>query len=45
MGTGGSFPRKTGWDVKLTTHLYTVPMLRMVELYLHSFIRLHGVVA
>jgi len=31
--------------VKLTTNLHLVKMLRMrVELYLHSTIRLHGVV-
>jgi hypothetical protein len=30
-------------SVKLTTHLHLVPRLRMVELYLHSLIRLHGV--
>jgi hypothetical protein len=30
--------------VKLATHLRLVPMVRMVELYLHSPIRLHRVV-
>jgi hypothetical protein len=30
--------------VKLTTHLHLVPRSRMVELYLHSPICLHGVV-
>jgi hypothetical protein len=42
MGTGGSFPgSKAAGGVKLTTHLHLVPM---VELYLQSPIRLHGVV-
>jgi hypothetical protein len=31
-------------DAKLTTHLLLVPRSRMVELYLHSPIRLHGLV-
>jgi hypothetical protein len=31
-------------DVKLTTHLPLVPTSRVVELPLHSSIRLHGVV-
>jgi hypothetical protein len=30
--------------VKLTTHLHLVPKIRMVELYLHSYILLRGVV-
>jgi hypothetical protein len=30
--------------VKLITHLYIVPRSRMVELYLHSPLCLHGVV-
>jgi hypothetical protein len=30
--------------VKAITHLHLMPRLRMVELYLHSLIRLHGVV-
>jgi hypothetical protein len=30
-------------SVKLSTHLDLVPRLRMVELYLHTPIRLHGV--
>jgi hypothetical protein len=34
----------SAWGVKLTTHLHLVPRSRMVELYLHSPIRLHGVV-
>jgi hypothetical protein len=29
--------------VKLASHLNLVPRLRMLELYLHSLIRLHGV--
>jgi hypothetical protein len=46
MGTGGGlFPRgKSGEVVKLTTHLNLVTISRMVELNLHSDIRLHGVV-
>jgi hypothetical protein len=39
------FPRRySGRVVQLTTHLYLVPMSRMVELYLHSPACLHGVV-
>jgi hypothetical protein len=45
MCTGGSFPRRqSGRGVKLTTHLYLVPRSRMLELYLHSPICLHGIV-
>jgi hypothetical protein len=33
-----------GRRAKLTTHLHLVPRSRMVELYLHFLIRLHGVV-
>jgi hypothetical protein len=43
MGTGGSFPGGGGLkqpDMKLTTHFRS----RMVELCLHSFVPLHGVV-
>jgi hypothetical protein len=41
----GLFPREiSGRGVKLTTHLHLVPRLRMVELYLHSPIRLYGMV-
>jgi hypothetical protein len=36
--------RKSGWGVKLTTHLHLAPRSKMVKLYLHSPIRLHGVV-
>jgi hypothetical protein len=34
------------WDesVKLTTHLHVVPRSRMMKLYLHSHICLHGIV-
>jgi hypothetical protein len=44
-GYRGLFP----WDyssrgVKLTTHLHLVPKSRMVELYFHSPICLHGIV-
>jgi hypothetical protein len=35
---------KSGRGSKLTTHLLLVPRSRMVELYLHSLIRLHGIV-
>jgi hypothetical protein len=45
MDTGGSFPG--GWYgrfVTQTAHLHLVPRSRMVELYLHSPRRLHGVV-
>jgi hypothetical protein len=35
---------KVARDVKLTTHLHVVPRSRMVKVYLHSAIRLHGVV-
>jgi hypothetical protein len=31
------------WGMKLTTQLYPVQRLRMVHLYLHSHIHLHGV--
>jgi hypothetical protein len=41
--TGGSFPGgKAAGAVKLTTHLRLVPRSRIVELYLDSPIRLHG---
>jgi hypothetical protein len=35
---------KWGTGVKLTTHLHLVLRVRTLELYLHSPIRLHGVV-
>jgi hypothetical protein len=35
---------KAAGGVKLTTHLHLVLRLRMVELYLHSAISLHGLV-
>jgi hypothetical protein len=41
------YPTGTGAlssGVKLTIHLHLVPRSRKVELYLHSTIRLHGVV-
>jgi hypothetical protein len=45
MGTRGAFSeRQSGLGVKLITHLTLVPRSRMVELYLHFPIRLHGVV-
>jgi hypothetical protein len=37
------FPQ-SGWGLNLTTHLHLVLRLRMVELYLHSPVCLHGVV-
>jgi hypothetical protein len=43
MSTRGSFPGGKRPDVKLTTHLHLVPRSKTVELYLHSLIRLHGV--
>jgi hypothetical protein len=44
-GHRGLFPRgKSDRGVKLTIHLHPVPKSRIVELYLHSLIRLHGVV-
>jgi hypothetical protein len=44
MSTGVSFSGESGWGVKLTTHLHLVPRSIKVELWLHSPIRLHGVV-
>jgi hypothetical protein len=44
MGTGDSSPRVKRRDVKLTTHLELVPRSKNVDLYVHSPIRLHGVV-
>jgi hypothetical protein len=45
MGIGGSFQgTKAAQGVKLTTYLCLVPRSRMVELYIHFPIRLHGVV-
>jgi hypothetical protein len=47
MGTGSFFSgdkRGLGVGVNLTTHLHIVPRSKMVELYLHSAIRLHEVV-
>jgi hypothetical protein len=45
VGTAGSFPRgKNGRGVKLTTYLHLVPKVRIVGLYLHSPICLHGIV-
>jgi hypothetical protein len=41
----GLFPRGySGRGVKLTTHIHLVPSSRKVELYLHSLLRLHGIV-
>jgi hypothetical protein len=45
MGTGGCFSGvKSGRVVKLTTHIYLAPRLKMVELYLRSLIGLHRLV-
>jgi hypothetical protein len=42
-GAASSFPGgKAVGDVELTTDLHLVPRSRMEELYLHSPIRLHG---
>jgi hypothetical protein len=41
---GAVYPGIKRQGVKLTTLLHLVPMLRMVELYLHSPIHFHGVV-
>jgi hypothetical protein len=44
-GYGGLLSRRySGQDMNLTTHFHVVPRSRMVEIYLHSLIRLHGVV-
>jgi hypothetical protein len=37
-------PGLSDMSVKLTAHFHLVPRLRMVELYIHFPIRLHGVV-
>jgi hypothetical protein len=45
FGTRGSSPAfKSGRCVKLTAHLHVMPRWRMVELYLHSPIRLSSIV-
>jgi hypothetical protein len=36
------FPEESGRNVKVTTHIYLVPRLRIVEFYLHSLICLEG---
>jgi hypothetical protein len=42
-GYRGRFPREqSGRSVKLTTHLHLVPRSRMVAVYLHSPVCLHG---
>jgi hypothetical protein len=44
-GYRGLFPRReNGRGVRLTIHLQLVPRSRKCELYIHSPIRLHGVV-
>jgi hypothetical protein len=41
--SNGLFPQgKSGRGMKLTTYLYPMPGPRMVELYIHSPICLHG---
>jgi hypothetical protein len=41
----GALSLRVKWQVlNLITHLYLVPRSRMVELYLHSLICLHGIV-
>jgi hypothetical protein len=45
MGTGGLYPRiSSGRSVKLAIHLYLVPRLKMVEIYLHCFMHFYGMV-
>jgi hypothetical protein len=45
LGAEGSFPEgKSAKGVKLTTRHHLVPRLRVVELYIHSPILLHGLV-
>jgi hypothetical protein len=45
MGNWAKFPEgKVEGGVKLTIHLYLLPRSRMMELYLHSPVRLHGTV-
>jgi hypothetical protein len=44
VGAGAHSPGVSGRGMKLTIHLHLEPRTRMVELYLHSLIRLHGVV-
>jgi hypothetical protein len=45
IGYRGLFPHGWGgWGVKLTAHLHPVPRSKLVELYLNSPIRLHGLV-
>jgi hypothetical protein len=44
MGTGVVSPEISGRDVKLITYIHLKPTSRIVELYFHSLIRLHGVV-
>jgi hypothetical protein len=44
IGAGAYSPGLKSRSVKLTTHSHIVQRLRMVELYLHSPICIHGVV-
>jgi hypothetical protein len=44
LDTEGSFLGGKATGMKVTTHLHLVLRSRIVELYLHSLIRLHGVV-
>jgi hypothetical protein len=42
---GGLFPQEqTDRNVKLTSHLHLASKARKVDLYLHSPVRLHGIV-
>jgi hypothetical protein len=44
MLTRGLFPQVSSDEgLKLTIHLHKMPMSRMMELFLHSPIRLHGI--
>jgi hypothetical protein len=44
VGTRASFQKLSGRGMKLTTHLHLVPRSRILEQYLDSPMRLHGVV-
>jgi hypothetical protein len=43
MGIGGCFPGYSSSGIQLATHLQLLLGLRMVALYLHSSIHLHGI--
>jgi hypothetical protein len=40
----GSEAHQASYPMGMITHLYLVPKPKMVELYLHSPVRLHGIV-